>query len=81
MYNNRSIHVHFDKDDVIEGIEISRPNVFLCFGRNVLGEIAREIADWIQLEDSSFTEDALGYFIVNGRLGLYVPEKAIIPMC
>ncbi|WP_448098360.1 hypothetical protein [Luteibacter yeojuensis] len=79
VYNNRSIHVHFDKDDVIEGIEISRPNVFLCFGRNVLGEIAREIADWIRLEDSSFAEDALGYFIVNGRLGLYVPEKGDHP--
>lgn len=79
VYTNRSIHVHFDKNDVIEGIEISRPNVFLCFGRNVLGEIAREIAEWIRLEDSSFAEDALGYSISNGRLVLYVPEKGDHP--
>lgn len=79
VYTNRSIHVHFDMNDVIEGIEISRPNVFLCFGRNVLGEIAREVAEWIRLEDSSFVEDALGYSIANGRLVLYVPEKGDHP--
>ncbi len=79
VYNDRSIHVHFDKDDVIEGLEISRPNVFICFGRNVLGEIAREVADWIRLKDSSFAEDVLGYSIANGRLVLYVPEKGDHP--
>src|ERR1700754_192101 len=79
VYNNRSIHVHFDRNDVIEGLEISRPNAFLCFGRNVLGEIAREVADWIRLKDSSFAEDALGYSIANGRLVLYVPEKGDHP--
>ena len=79
VYNDRSIHVHFDKDDIIESLEISRPNVFLCFGRNVLGEIAREVADWIRLKDSSFAEDVLGYSIANGRLVLYVPEKGDHP--
>lgn len=78
-YSNGSIHVYFEKDDVLQGIEIFTPNVFLCFNRNVLGENAREVADWLRLEDSSFAEDVLGYSIANGRLVLYVPEKGDHP--
>ncbi len=32
-YSNGSIHVYFEKDDVLQGIEIFTPNVFLCFNR------------------------------------------------
>lgn len=78
-YSNGSIHVYFEKDDVLQGIEIFTPNVFLCFNRNVLGENAREVADWLRLEDSSFAEDVLGYSVANGRLVLYVPEKGDHP--
>jgi hypothetical protein len=78
-YNNGAIHVYFEKDDVLQGIEIFTPNVFLCFNRNVLGENAREVADWLRSEDVSFAEDVLGYSIANGRLTLYVPEKGDHP--
>jgi|ERR1700754_5329226 hypothetical protein len=78
-YRDRSVHVYFNRDDVIESIEIMRPNVFLCFGRNVLGEKAREVVDWLQLEDPSFTEFDLGYSLSNGRLKLYVPDKGDHP--
>jgi hypothetical protein len=56
-------------------MEIVTSDVFLCFNRNVLGENAREVADWLRLEDSLFAEDVLGYSIADGRLVLYVPEK------
>jgi hypothetical protein len=79
VYNDQSIHVYFEKDDVLQGIEIFTPNVFLCFNRNVLGENAREVADWLRLEDPSFAEDVLGYSVANGRLVLYVPEKGDHP--
>lgn len=78
-YNSRSVHVYFTADDVIESIEIMRPNTFLCFDRNVLGEKAREVVDWIRFEDPSFTENDLGYLLNDGRLILYVPDKGDHP--
>lgn len=79
VYNDQSIHVYFEKDDVLQGVEIFTPNVFLCFKKNVLGENAREVADWLRLEDSSFAEDVHGCSVADGRVALYVPAKGDHP--
>lgn len=64
---------------MIQGIEITRPNLFLCFERNVLGEKALEVAAWLSSEDPSLMEDDLGYTLANGRVSLYVPDKGDHP--
>jgi len=78
-YIGQSVHVYFDATDVIQGIEITRPNLFLCNERNVLGEKALEVTAWLSSEDSSLTEDDLGYTLANGRVSLYVPDKGDHP--
>lgn len=55
---------------MIQGIEITRPNLFLCYERNVFGEKALEVAAWLSSEDPSLTEDDLGYTLANGRVSL-----------
>lgn len=79
VYCKNSVHVHFDANDVLQGIEIMRPNEFICFGRNVLGVKAAEIAGWLLEKDSSLNEDDLGYTLNGGRVVLYVPEKGDHP--
>lgn len=78
-YCGGSVHVYFDTTDVIQGVEITRPNLFLCFERNMLGEKALEVASWLSSEDPSLMEDDLGYTLANGRVSLYVPDKGDHP--
>ena len=64
---------------MIQGIEITRPNLFLCYEGNVLGEKALEFAAWLSSGDPSLTEDDLGYMLADGRVSLYVPDKGDHP--
>lgn len=79
VYCQNSVHVHFDANDVLQGVEIMWPNEFICFGGNVLGVKAADIAGWLLEKDSSLNEDDLGFTLNGGRVVLYVPEKGDHP--
>ncbi|MEZ2418771.1 hypothetical protein [Luteibacter sp. RCC_6_2] len=78
-YCDESVHVYFNETDVMKGVEVMRPNVFLCFERNVLGERARTVTEFLSSNDASFSEDDLGYWLYDRRLALYVPDKGDHP--
>jgi len=78
-YVGQSAHIYFEATGVIQGIEITRPNLFLCYEGNVLGEKALEFAAWLSSGDPSLTEDDLGYMLADGRVSLYVPDKGDHP--
>ena len=73
-YCAKTVHIYFDEDDAVCGVEIFRPNKLSYDGFLVLGECAKVVLSGALSSHEVSKEYGVGYEVSHGGISLYVPE-------
>ena len=73
-YFAKTVHVYFDENDAVRGVEIFRPNKLTYDGFSVLGECAKAVLGSAFSSREVSKEYGVGYVVSPGAISLYVPE-------
>lgn len=75
-FDSLGIHVYYDNQDAVKGIEIFAGSSQLIYKKlELLGMPLKKLIASLKKLKIDFEEDSLGITLENGRIALYVPEK------